>query len=105
MCHQPDNICVLLTSTGIVAHNLHAATIHDTFSIGKDVRLPYTPLGKEKLNSLRAKYCDLQILIIDEISIIYHNFLAYIHGRLRQIKQCGNFSPFGNVRLFPIASS
>ncbi|KAA0701445.1 ATP-dependent DNA helicase PIF1 [Triplophysa tibetana] len=102
-CRQPDNICVLLTApTGIAAYNLHAATIHNTFSIGIDVRLPYTPLGEDKLNCLRAKYNDLQILIIDEISMVDQNLFAYIHGRLRQIKQSGDFSPFGNVSIIAV---
>ncbi|XP_058494640.1 uncharacterized protein LOC131465769 [Solea solea] len=103
VCRLPDNICVLLTApTGIAAYNLHASTIHSTFSIGKDVRLPYIPLGEEKLNSLRAKYVDLQILIIDEISMVDHNLLAYIHGRLRQIKQTGDYSPFGKVSVIAV---
>ncbi len=103
VCRRPDNVCVLLTApTGIAAYNLRAATIHSTFSIGKDVRLPYTPLGEEKLNSLRVKYCDLQLLIIDEISMVDHNLLAYIHGRLRQIKQTGDLSPFGNISVVAV---
>ncbi|XP_057683515.1 uncharacterized protein LOC130910330 [Corythoichthys intestinalis] len=103
VCSQPDSMCVLLTApTGIAAFNLQASTIHATFSIGKDVRLPYTPLGEEKLNSLRAKYNDLKILIIDEISMVDHRLLTYIHGRLRQIKQTGDFSPFGNVSVLAV---
>ncbi|XP_074521382.1 uncharacterized protein LOC141787083 [Halichoeres trimaculatus] len=102
-CRHPDNTCVLLTApTGIAAYNLHAATIHSTLSIGKDVRIPYTPLGEEKINSLRAKLVDLQLLIIDEISMVDHRLLAYIHGRLRQIKQCGDYSPFGNVSIIAV---
>ncbi|XP_042269742.1 uncharacterized protein LOC121898666 isoform X1 [Thunnus maccoyii] len=103
VCRHPDNISVLLTApTGIAAYNLHASTIHHTFSIGKDVGLPYTPLGEEKVNSLRAKYSDLQILIVDEISMVDHRLLSYIHGRLRQIKQTGDFSPFGNVSVVAV---
>ncbi|XP_070407786.1 uncharacterized protein [Nothobranchius furzeri] len=102
-CKHPDNTCVLLTApTGIAAYNLEATTIHSTFSIGKDVRLPYTPLGEEKLNSLRSRFCDLQLLIIDEISMVDHNLLSYVHGRLRQIKQTGNFSPYGNVSVVAV---
>ena len=102
-CRDPDDICVVLTApTGIAAHNLNAATIHNAFSIGKDVRLPYTPLGEEKLNSLRAKYSSLQLLIIDEISMVDHKLLAYVHGRLRQIKQSGDYSPFGNVSVIAV---
>ncbi|KAG7999536.1 ATP-dependent DNA helicase PIF1 [Nibea albiflora] len=103
VCRHPDDICVLLTApTGIAAYNLHATTIHSTFSIGKDVRLPYTPLGEEKLNSLRAKYSSLQIVIIDEISMVDHNLLAYIHGRLRQIKQIGDSSLFGRIAIIAV---
>ncbi|XP_053179094.1 uncharacterized protein LOC128362380 [Scomber japonicus] len=103
VCRQPDNICVLLTApTGIAAYNLHGTTIHHTFSIGKDVRLPYVPLGEEKVNSLRAKYSDLQILIIDEISMVDHRLLTYVHSRLRQIKQSGDLAPFGNVCVIAV---
>ncbi len=59
-------------------------------------------MGEEKLNCLRAKYSDLQILIIDEISMFDHNLFAYIRGRLRQIKQTGDFSPFGNVSVITV---
>ncbi|XP_062283095.1 uncharacterized protein LOC133987667 [Scomber scombrus] len=103
ICSQPDNISVLLTApTGIAAFHIDATTIHNTFSIGLDVRLPYTPLGEEKVNSLRAKYRDLQILIIDEISMVDNRMLTYVHGRLRQCKQTGDFSPFGNVCVIAV---
>uniref|UniRef100_A0A9J8ADG0 ATP-dependent DNA helicase n=1 Tax=Cyprinus carpio carpio TaxID=630221 RepID=A0A9J8ADG0_CYPCA len=99
----PDDVSVVLTApTGIAAFQLKASTIHHTFSIGTDVKLPYTHLGEEKLNSLRAKFHGLQILIIDEISMVDHKLLAYIHGRLRQIKQTGDFSPFGNVCVIAV---
>ncbi|XP_044191554.1 uncharacterized protein LOC122969696 [Thunnus albacares] len=103
LCHQPDDICVLLTaSTGIAAYSLNAATIHHTLSIGTHSSLPYTPLGEDKLNSLRAKFSQLQILIIDEISMVDHNLLTYVHGRLRQLKHTGDFSPFGNVSVIAV---
>ncbi|XP_043953976.1 uncharacterized protein LOC122820538 [Gambusia affinis] len=101
VCQSPDNTCVLLTApTGIAAYNLEATTIHTTFSIGKDVRLPYTPLSEDKLNSLRVKYCDLQLLIIDEISMVDHNLLSYVHGRLRQIKQ--SVKSYGNISVIVV---
>ncbi|TKS65165.1 ATP-dependent DNA helicase PIF1 [Collichthys lucidus] len=111
VCHQPDDICVLLTApTGIAAYSLNATTIHSTFSIGKDVRLPYTPLGEEKLNSLRAKYSSLQLLIIDEISMVDHNVLAYIHGitanyKLRRQFTFWKCSHHCCWRFFSVASS
>uniref|UniRef100_A0A8C2FBF5 ATP-dependent DNA helicase n=1 Tax=Cyprinus carpio TaxID=7962 RepID=A0A8C2FBF5_CYPCA len=66
------------------------------------MKLPYAPLGEEKLNSLRAKFHGLQILIIDEISMVDHKLLAYIHGRLRQIKQTGDLGIFGNVAVIAV---
>ncbi|XP_042270805.1 ATP-dependent DNA helicase PIF5-like [Thunnus maccoyii] len=101
LSHQPDGICGLLT-TGIAAHSLNTATIHHTLSIGTHSSLPYTPLDEDKLNSLRAKFIHLQILIIDEISMVDHNLLTYVHGRLRQIKHTGDFSPFGNVSVIAV---
>lgn len=96
---SPDDVAVLLTApTGVAAYNIGAATIHNTFSIGANVRLPYQPLGDEKVNSLRAKMGCLQILI-DEVSMVDHRLLAYIHGRLRQIKQTGDYSLFANVSV------
>ncbi|XP_061883615.1 uncharacterized protein LOC133634970 [Entelurus aequoreus] len=101
--YKPDETCVLLTApTGIAAYSLHAATIHHTFSIGIQVSLPYIPLGEDKINSLRAQFGHLQILIIDEISKVDHHLLVYVHGRLRQMKQTGDFSPFGNVSVVAV---
>ncbi|XP_055081793.1 uncharacterized protein LOC129456714 [Periophthalmus magnuspinnatus] len=103
MRRHPDNMSVLITApTGMAAYNLNASTIHSAFSIGTDVTLPYIPLGEEKLNSLRAKYIDVKLVIIDEISMVSHKLLTYIHGRLRQIKQRGDVSPFGNVSLIAV---
>uniref|UniRef100_UPI00358EA4AB uncharacterized protein n=1 Tax=Myxine glutinosa TaxID=7769 RepID=UPI00358EA4AB len=100
---NPDDVSVLLTApTGVAAFNINAATIHHAFCIGVNAKLPYQPLGEERLNSLRAKLSSLQILIIDEISMVDNKLLAYIHGRLRQIKQCRDFSPFGNVSVIAV---
>ncbi|XP_072565310.1 uncharacterized protein [Paramormyrops kingsleyae] len=103
LSHNPDETHVLLTApTGVSAYNIKAATIHTCFHIATDVKLPYEPLGDEKLNSLRAELGNLQILIIDEISMVDHKLLAYIHGRLRQIKQIGDYSAFGNVSIIAV---
>lgn len=72
-------------------------TLHSAFGISKNIKLPYTPLGECILNTLRAKYEDLQLLIIDEISMVDHKLLTYVHGRLSQIKQSKKV--FGNVAI------
>src|SRR4029434_648457 len=103
LCTNPDDTTVLITApTGVAAYNIGAATIHNTFCIGKDVRFPYQPLGEEKINSLRAKLSNLQLLIIDEISMVDTRLFAYIHGRLRQINQSGDHSLFGKVSIVAV---
>ncbi|XP_048256969.1 uncharacterized protein LOC125382713 [Haliotis rufescens] len=103
MQNNPDDNSVLLVApTGIAAFNIHASTIHSALSIGIDAKLPYQPLGEEKINSLRAKLQSIHILIIDEISMVDHKLLSYIHGRLRQIKQTADYSPFGNVSVIAV---
>ncbi|XP_006820870.1 uncharacterized protein LOC100373785 [Saccoglossus kowalevskii] len=100
---NPDDISVLLTApTGVAAFNINAGTIHSTFSIAIDAKLPYQPLGEEKMNTLRSKMASLKILIIDEISMVDKKLLGYVHGRLRQIKQTRDYSPFGGVSVIAV---
>ncbi|XP_052421004.1 uncharacterized protein LOC127964736 [Carassius gibelio] len=100
LSENPDDITVLLTaSTGVASFNIGGGTIHNKLSIGANVRLPYQPLSDDKINSLRTKLGTLQILIIDEVSMVDHRLLSYIHGRLRQIKQTGDYSLFGKVSI------
>lgn len=51
---------------------------------------------------LQAKYGSLYILIVNEISMIDNKLLTYIHRRLCQMKQCGDFSPFGSVTIIAV---
>ncbi|XP_067660106.1 uncharacterized protein, partial [Haliotis asinina] len=100
---NPDDISVLLCApTGVAAFNIDAQTIHSAFSIGIDAYWPYIPLSEEKINTLRRKYQSVQLLIIDEISMVDHKLLSYIHGRLKQIKQTPNDVPFGNVSILAV---
>lgn len=82
--HLDDITVLIMAPTGTVAYNLRAPTIHTAFSISKDIRLPYTLLGEDKLNTLCVKYASLKILIIDEISMVM-DLLAYIHGCLHHL--------------------
>lgn len=62
--------------------------------------MPYEPLGEQKLSELRVKLGDLQILIIDEISMVYKRLLYYVHERLMQIKKCKQ--PFGGISVIAV---
>ncbi|VDI31282.1 Hypothetical predicted protein [Mytilus galloprovincialis] len=94
----PDATSVILTApTGMAAFKIEGSTIHSAFALKKAINLPYQPLGESLVNSLRAKYESVRIhvLFIDEISMVDHKLLSYIHGRLSQIKQTKTY--FGNI--------
>ncbi|XP_077972734.1 uncharacterized protein LOC144427420 [Styela clava] len=98
-----SQILVLLTaSTGVAAYNIKATTIHSTFSIPVQATIPYRPLAEEKLNTLKCRYENLELLIIDEISMVDYKLLSYIHGRLRQIKSASDEFPFGKVSIIAV---
>ena len=97
-CSLPDRQTVLLTAfTGTAAFNIRGCTIHHAFKFNRGFPIPYEPLTEQPLNTLRAELDDLQILIIDEISMVYKRLLYYIHERLVQIKK--KKTPFGGVSV------
>ena len=103
MMENPDDVSILkLAPTGIAAYNINGKTIHSALSIPMKFSLPYQPLGEEKISQLRTQLGQLQILIIDEISMVDQKLLWYIHGRLRQLKQSRDNSPFGKVCVIAV---
>ncbi|XP_061169173.1 uncharacterized protein LOC133178496 [Saccostrea echinata] len=98
---EPERMSVLLSAfTGTAAFNIGGNTLHHLFSLTKYLPLPYEPLREQSLSEMRAKIGDLQILIIDEISMVYKRLLYYIHERLVQIKKCKE--PFGGVSVIAV---
>lgn len=51
----------------------------------------------QQLNTMRARYHDLKVAIIDEISMVGRGMLNFINLRLQEIKGCTQ--PFGNVSV------
>ncbi|XP_013383043.1 uncharacterized protein LOC106153597 isoform X2 [Lingula anatina] len=104
---NPDDIKVLLVAyTGTAAFNIQGQTIHSAFAIrsqkGKD-RKKYVPLGEELLTELRVRYRSLQILVIDEISMVGQNMMLNISQRLNQIKQTNSAqSVFGDISVLAV---
>ena len=82
---------------GRAALNIFGQTIHSAFKLPLHLQLPYIPLAEDKLNTLRVNYGKLQLLIVDEISMVSKAMLIYISGRLGQIK--GKREPFGGVSV------
>lgn len=99
--HEPGHLTVLLTAlTGTAAFNIGGTTIHHAFALNKYMPFPYEPLQEQRLNAIRVKLQNLQILVIDEISMVYKRLLYYVHERLVQIKK--NRLPFGGVSVVAV---
>ncbi|XP_078340715.1 uncharacterized protein LOC111117892 [Crassostrea virginica] len=98
---SPSDISVILTAfTGTAAFNIGGNTIHHVFSLTKSLPIPYEPLKEQSLNGIRSTLEHLQILIIDEVSMVYKRLLYYIHERLVQVKK--RKQPFGGVSIIAV---
>ena len=98
---SPNSVSVILTAfTGTAAFNIGGNTIHHVFSLTKAMPIPYQPLKEQTLSGIRFKLEHLQILVIDEVSMVYKRLLYYIHERLVQIKKCKE--PFGGVSVIAV---
>ena len=99
--NSPTDLSVILTAfTGTAAFNIGGNTIHHVFSLNKALPIPYEPLKEQSLSTIRNRLESLQILIIDEVSMVYKRLLFYIHERLVQIKKCKQ--PFGGVSVIAV---
>lgn len=95
--------CIVLAPTGIAAVNAGAMTIHSFFQFGlgpfvKGVIEPKSDfrINKSKLELIR----NLQLLIIDEVSMVRADLMDHIDEELRRIRR--NSKPFGGVQLLMI---
>ena len=70
--------------TGIAANNILGYTLHSMLylNFGND----FTALGDDKRDHLRNMFADLQLLIIDEISMIKPDMLYQVISKLLLFK-------------------
>lgn len=91
---------LLVAYIGTAAFNIGGQTIHSAFNINKNSS---NYLTEDSANTLRAKLQDLQLLIIDEVSMLSTKLLNTIHCRLQQIKRTTNTScVFGNTAILAV---
>ena len=95
--------CIVLAPTGIAAVNAGAMTIHSffQFGLGPFVQGVIEPkfdfrINKSKLELIRH----LQLLIIDEVSMVRADLMDHVDVELRRIRR--NSKPFGGVQLLMI---
>lgn len=93
---------VVLAPTGVAAINAQGQTIHSFFQLAFGPMLPDMQgksayrMGKEKKNLIRT----LDLLVIDEISMVRCDILDAIDGELRKYRDRNK--PFGGVQLLLI---
>ena len=98
---EPDEIVVLLSApTSVAAFNINGMTLHFVFLLG--IRGSSSFLSSDRLNTLRTKLSGLQLLIVDEISMVGSNMLLEIHKRLCQVKGVPANVPFGGVSVLAV---
>ena len=85
--------CVVLAPTGIAALNVRGQTIHSFFGF------PPRPLSKRDIKKRRNSklYKNLEVLIIDEISMVRADMLDNIDYFLRVNRNIN--MPFGDVQI------
>ncbi|MBQ3722274.1 MAG: AAA family ATPase [Bacteroidales bacterium] len=105
--------CVVLAPTGVAAVNAQGSTIHSFFSLPLCPYLPDVPelkteyqmperlrkLKKEKIKIIRT----LDLLIIDEISMVRADLLDAVDATLRRYRRSSK--PFGGVQLLMIGDA
>ena len=95
---NPEDVKILLCAyTGLAAYNIQGSTLHNAFCIEPNKKLKYKQLSDDKRNTLRTKYADLSVLIVDEVSMVGNEMLNFLYLRLQEIK--GNKEPFGGVHV------
>ncbi len=91
---------VLLSAfTGTAAFNISGRTLHSILKLPRNLKPPYQGLGNA-LDELRARLRDVEILIIDEVSMISKDLFAYVNWRFQQIK--GSKKPFGGISVLAV---
>ena len=73
--------------TGIAAYNISGLTLHRLlqFPYEKEGKPVYKELSANALKKVRETFEDLDLIIIDEVSMVSNAMLAFIHLRLQQI--------------------
>jgi hypothetical protein len=88
---------LIVTYTGKVAYNAGGTTIHSAFFMLFN-KSQFLPLSKEMLDTLSKLYDELQLVFLDDASLIGSRFLYSIDNRLRNIKHV-HTKYFGNIDM------
>ena len=100
---QPSHIpsakaVVKVAITGKAAFLIRGETIHGGLGIRpKNSYEFYERMSADQLNTMQVKFRGTKILMIDEVSMVGHNFFRFINIRLQDIM--ANDEPFGGLHV------
>lgn len=86
--------------TGKAAFNIKGNTLHSAFKIPANRGFEYCCLDTDRLNTIRAKLRKLNVLFIDEISMVGSGMFNFLNLRLQQIM--GTKEPFGGISMITV---
>ncbi len=96
---NPDDIRILLCAfTGKAAFNINGVTIASAFK--KKFKQSNQNMSCDELNTFRVKYRKLEVIIIDEISMVGNKMLTFIDQRLQQLT--GTKRLFGGISIIAV---
>ena len=82
---------------GKAAFNIKGNTLHSAFKIPANRGFQYCTLDADRLNTIRAQLKRLQVIFIDEISMVGSGMFNFLNLRLQQIM--GTNTPFGALSV------
>ena len=89
--------------TGLAAYNIKGWTLHRLLhlDVQNKKNAMYHQLFQRMLHKLRTLFCNVSVLIIDEISMVSTNTLIHKHRRLQEIKDTNTCTDpfFGNLHI------
>ena len=99
--NDPDDISVVkVAPTGKAAFNIRGNTLHSAFKIPPNRGFNYCTLDRDRLNTIRSQLQRMQVVFIDEISMVGSGMFNFLDLRLQQIM--GTKEPFGGLSIITV---
>ena len=99
--NDPDDISVVkVAPTGKASFNIRGNTLHSAFKIPANRGFNYCTLDRDRLNTIRAQLQRMQVVFIDEISMVGSGMFNFLDLRLQQIM--GTKEPFGGLSIVTV---
>jgi len=93
------SVVVVAAPTGLAAFNIGGTTVHRLLSLPVEHGKPanYSRLNQDQLKIIRSTLKNIQLLIIDEVSMVSSLTLLFIHMRLTEIMCSDEY--FGRISV------